>query len=153
MQKSPGKVKTHTRVRGKAWKVDDEAVLHTCIPSIFPCTKSATPRNPPPPPPPRGKTSTASRGLAPVRGPCKVVFRIPYSLFKPRHTSVLPVEAMAYFCTGFFTTSYFPTVFLVLGILSFCKLDPRRFLVPVLVSRAYFHTLSEGHVVQPYGRP
>ena len=35
------------RVRGKASKVDDEAVLHTCIPSIFPWTKSATPRNPP----------------------------------------------------------------------------------------------------------
>ena len=38
-------------------------------------------------------------------------------------------------------------------VLSFCKLDQRRFLVPVLISRAYFHTLSEGHVVQPYGRP
>ena len=59
------------------------------------------------------------------RGPCKVIFRIPYSLFKPRHTSVLPAEAMAYFRTGFFTTSYFRTVFLVLGILSFCKLDPQ----------------------------
>ena len=67
MQKSHGKVKTNARVRGKASKVDDEAVLHTCIPSIFPWTKSATPRNPPPPPPPRGKTSTASRCLAPVK--------------------------------------------------------------------------------------
>ena len=42
-----GKVKTNARVRGKASKVDDEAVLHTCILSIFPRTKSATPRNPP----------------------------------------------------------------------------------------------------------
>ena len=47
MQNSHGKVKTNARVRGKASKVDDEAVLHTCIPSIFPWTKSATPRNPP----------------------------------------------------------------------------------------------------------
>ena len=47
MQNSHGKVKTIARVRGKASKVDDEAVLHTCIPSIFPWTKSATPRNPP----------------------------------------------------------------------------------------------------------
>ena len=39
------RVKTNARVRGKASKVDDEAVLHTCIPSIFPWTKSATPRN------------------------------------------------------------------------------------------------------------
>ena len=50
-------VKTNARVRGKASK------LHTCIPSIFPWTKSATPRNPPN----RGKTSTASRCLAPVK--------------------------------------------------------------------------------------
>ena len=57
MQKSHGKVKTNARVRGKASK------LHTCIPSIFPWTKSATPRNPPD----RGKTSTASRCLAPVK--------------------------------------------------------------------------------------
>ena len=56
---------------------------------------------------------------------------------------------MAYFRTGFFTTSYFRTVFLVRGILSFCKLDPRRFLVPVLISRAYFHTLFEVLVIQP----
>ena len=41
MQKSHGKVKTNVRVRGKASK------LHTCIPSIFPWTKSATPRSPP----------------------------------------------------------------------------------------------------------
>ena len=47
MQSSHGKVKTNAPVRGKASKVDDEAVLHTCIPSIFPWTKSATPRNPP----------------------------------------------------------------------------------------------------------
>ena len=47
MQNSHGKVKTNARVRGKASKVDDEAVLHTCIPFIFPWTKSATPRNPP----------------------------------------------------------------------------------------------------------
>ena len=45
MQNSHGKVKTNARVRGKASKVDDEAMLHTCIPSIFPWTKSATPRN------------------------------------------------------------------------------------------------------------
>ena len=46
-------------MRGKASK------LHTCIPSIFPWTKSAiaTPRNHPG----RGKTSTASRCLAPVK--------------------------------------------------------------------------------------
>ena len=55
MQKIHGKVKTNGRVRAKASK------LHTCIPSIFPWTKSATPRNPPD----RGKTSTAS--LAPVK--------------------------------------------------------------------------------------
>ena len=83
-------------------------------------------------------------------GPCKVIFRIPYSPFEPRHTSVLPAEAMAYFRTGFFTTSYFRTVFFVLGILSFCKQDPSRFLVPVQVPRAYFLTLLEGRVVQPY---
>ena len=47
MQNSHGKVKSNARVRGKASKVDDEAVLHTCIPTIFPWTKSATPRNPP----------------------------------------------------------------------------------------------------------
>ena len=47
MQNSHGKVKTNARVRGKASQVDDEAMLHTCIPSIFPWTKSATPRNPP----------------------------------------------------------------------------------------------------------
>ena len=47
------------------------------------------------------------------RGPCKVIFRIPYSPFEPRHTSVLPAEATAYFRTGFFTTSYFRTVFFV----------------------------------------
>ena len=48
MQNSHGKVKTNAPVRGKASKVDDEAVLHTCIPAfIFPWTKSATPRNPP----------------------------------------------------------------------------------------------------------
>ena len=43
----PWQSKKNARVRGKASKVDDEAVLHTCIPSIFPWTKSATPRNPP----------------------------------------------------------------------------------------------------------
>ena len=86
----------------------------------------------------------------PQRGPCKVIFRIPYSPFEPRHTSVLPAEAMAYFRTGFFTTSYFRTVFFVLGILSFCKQDPSRFLVPVQVPRAYFLTLFEGRVVQPH---
>ena len=61
---------------------------------------------------------------------------------------------MAYFRTGFFTTSYFRIVFLVRGILSFCKLlvDPRRFLVLVLISRAYYNTVPvDGHVVQPYG--
>ena len=42
----PRQSKTNARVRGKASKVDD-AVLYTCIPSIFPWTKSATPRNPP----------------------------------------------------------------------------------------------------------
>ena len=57
MQKSHGKVKTNARVRGKASK------LHTYIPSIFPWTKSTTPRNPPD----RRKTSTASRCLAPVK--------------------------------------------------------------------------------------
>ena len=43
----PQQSKTNARVRGKASKVDDEAVLHTCILSIFPWTKSAIPRNPP----------------------------------------------------------------------------------------------------------
>ena len=62
----------------------------------------------------------------------------------------MTAEAMAYFRTGFFTTSYFRTVFFVLGILSFCKQDPSRFLVPVQVPRAYFLTLFEGRVVQPY---
>ena len=55
--RSHGKVKTNARVRGKASK------LHTCIPSVFPWTKSATPRNSPD----RGKTSTASHCLAPVK--------------------------------------------------------------------------------------
>ena len=39
---SKNKVKTNARVRVNASKVNGEAVLHTCIPSIFP-----TPRNPP----------------------------------------------------------------------------------------------------------
>ena len=106
------------------------------------------------------KASFVKLDETPPRGPCKVIFRIPYSPFEPRHTSVLPAEAMAYFRTGFFTTayfrtgffttSYFRTVFFVLGILSFCKQDPSRFLVPVQVPRAYFLTLFEGRVVQPY---
>ena len=47
MQESPGKVSKNTQLRGNTSKVDSEAVLQTCILSIFPRRKSATPRNRP----------------------------------------------------------------------------------------------------------
>ena len=68
MQNRHGKVKTNARVHAKASKVDDEAVLHTCILSIFPLTKSATPRNSPPPPPPGPRKDADSLPL-----PCSVI--------------------------------------------------------------------------------
>ena len=81
-----------------------------------------------------------ARSFSVFRTPLSSHVILPYCPLKPWHTSVL----------AFFSTSYFRTVFFVLGILSFCKQDPSRFLVPVQVPRAYFLTLFEGRVVQPY---